>query len=263
MSYVEYLTKPSISEIKCVILDYDGTLTTFRKGWEFILYPYVKNLIDKNHNKDTNPELEVDLEHLVAHAGGTTPRQLMGRLADLVEKYTGKSESIEHYVSEYGKIFNAEIARRVDSFDDDSESYVISGVRQLLEFLKSKKTLNYVVTGSCGKAVTKELAILSMRDDFLGVYGADGSTIGNHKELAIEEIITKHGLLASEVLIVGDGSTEMRAAVKMNLPSLGIASDEHNGGLCSQKRTLLVDIGANAIVEDYINFKDVWEWLHE
>ena len=259
----EYLTKPSVDSIKCVILDYDGTLTTFRKGWEFILYPYAKNCIDQNHQPENNPDLEKDLQYFVAHAGGTNPRQLMGRLADLVEKYTGKSESIEFYIEDYGSIFNAEIQSRVNNFKENSESYLISGVRELMDFLKMNKILTYVVTGSCSKAVSDELVKLEMADFFQEVFGADIHTFGNHKYDAIAEIMKRHNLTEKEVLIVGDGSTEMRAAQDMNLPALGIASDEHNGGLCEHKRELLIGLGAHAIVADYDYFEEVWNWFHE
>ena len=40
---LEILQTPQISTIKCVVLDYDGTLTTFRRGWERILYDFAKN----------------------------------------------------------------------------------------------------------------------------------------------------------------------------------------------------------------------------
>ena len=258
----EYLERPEVDKIKCVILDYDGTLTTFRKGWEFILYPYVRDCIDKDHTAEVNPELEEDIQYFVAHAGGTNPRQLMGRLADLIKKYTGQCESIEYYIKDYGKIFNGEIQRRVAEFSHNSEKYVIHGVRPLLDFLDENNVINYVVTGSCDKAVSDELSILEMSKYFKGVYGANAQTIGNHKEDAIEEIMATHNFGKTEVLIVGDGSTEIRAAKKMSLPSLGIASDEHNGGLCPQKREMLIDVGADVIVADYSNFDEVWNWLH-
>lgn len=260
---IEFLGKPRVEMIRCVILDYDGTLTTFRKGWEFILYPYVRDCIDKNHKPETNSQLEKDIQYFVAHAGGTNPRQLMKRLADLIEKYTGQSESIEYYIKDYGAIFNGEIQKRVDGFNQDSEQYVISGVRELLDFLDKENVLNYVVTGSCDKAVNRELTKLDLSKYFLQVYGADSKTIGNHKEAAIEEIMRKHNLSQYEVLIVGDGSTEMRAAKKMNLPSLGIANDEHTGGVCPVKKEMLLDIGVHALVADYQNFEEVWNWFHD
>ena len=260
---IEYLDKPEIDKIKCVILDYDGTLTSFRKGQEFILYPYARDCIDKNHRAETNPELEKDLQYFVAHAGGTNPQQLMKRLADLIEKYTGKSESVDFYIKDYGAIFNGEIEKRVDGFDEDCEQYVISGVRELLDFLESKSVLNYVVTGSCDKAVSRELNKLEMSKYFEKVYGANVRTVGNHKQEAIKKIMADHQLKEGEVLIVGDGSTEMRAAQKLNLPSLGIASDEHNGGLCPVKKEMLLDIGVHVLIADYQNFEDVWTWFHE
>lgn len=260
---IEYLEKPSVEKIKCVILDYDGTLTTFRKGWEFILYPYVRDRIDENHLAESNPELEKDLQHFVAHAGGTNPRQLMKRLADLIEKYTGESESVEFYINDYGSIFNSEIQARVDGFNENSESYVISGVRDLLNFLKNREILNYVVTGSCAEAVSDELQKLEMADFFIDVYGANIHTVGNHKHEAIVEIMKRHNLTKQEVLIVGDGSTEMRVGKDMNLPALGIASDEHNGGLCENKRELLIGLGAHVVIPDYDRFSEVWNWLHE
>ena len=72
-----------------------------------------------------------------------------------------------------------------------------------------------------------------------------------------------HSLEKHETLIVGDGSTEIRTAVKMDLPSIGIASNEHEGGVCARKREMLLDLGAHVIIHDYENFEHLWDWLHE
>jgi phosphoglycolate phosphatase-like HAD superfamily hydrolase len=259
---MDVISKPEVSNIKCVILDYDGTLTTFRKGWEFILYPYAKNCINPFHTAESNTDLEADLQHFVIHAGGTSPKQLMERLQELVQKHTGISREVDDYISEYGAIFNGEINRRLESFDNNPEEYVISGSREMLNFLNQQGIIMYIVTGSCPEAVSKELEKLGLLQLFLKVYGANRHTEGNHKEVAIAEIIQTQGLKKCEILIVGDGSTEIRAAAQLGLPALGIASDEHTGGLCPKKKENLTRLGAHIIIPDYRKFTDVWSWLH-
>ena len=263
MSTIEPLTKPKISKVRAVVLDYDGTLTTFRRGWELILYPYVKIALDPSGEKENDKVLEEDLVDFVKHAGGTSPRQLMERLQALIFKHTGAKESVDYYMSEYARVFNGELKKRVSSFNEDSESYVISGVRKLLAFLSEQKTENYVVTGSGTEEVCHELDVLKMSKFFHCVYGTNAESTGRHKVDSIQLILDEHDLRSDEVLIIGDGSTEARAAKELGLPFIGIASDEHNGGLCEKKRSLLKGIGSNAIISDYENFKDLWTWLHE
>ena len=74
--------------------------------------------------------------------------------------------------------------------------------------------------------------------------------------------MARHSLQKHETLIVGDGSTEIRAAAKLDLPAIGIASNEHDGGVCPRKRQTLLDLGAHVIIHDYENFEDLWHWLH-
>ena len=102
------------------------------------------------------------------------------------------------------------------------------------------------------------------RDNFFEkVYGTNLESPDSHKEDAVREIMFNHKLGKGEVLLVGDGSTEVRAAVKLGLAFLGIASDEFNGGVCMKKKRSLTTLGANVIIADYKNFLKVWKWLHE
>ncbi|MCM8538085.1 MAG: HAD hydrolase-like protein [Lentisphaeraceae bacterium] len=263
MSEIEYIKKPKISKVRAIVLDYDGTLTTFRRGWELILYTYVKIALDPLGEKENDEVLEADLVDFVKHAGGTSPRQLMERLQALILKHTGTKESVDYYMSEYSRIFNGEIQKRVSSFNEDSESYVIAGVRELLAFLSEQKTENYVVTGSGTEEVSHELDVLQMSQFFHCVFGTDPLSTGRHKVDSIKSILDQHSLNKDEVLIIGDGSTEARAAKELNLAFIGIASDEHNGGLCEKKRNLLKGISSNAIISDYESFQELWAWLHD
>ncbi len=261
----EIAKKPQISQVKCVVLDYDGTLTTLRKGWDKILSKYARQKINPGSSK-TIPELEKRIRHLTDHAGGTTPKQLMSRLLKLIEDFgfvpKKDIKSIDDYALEYSVIFQSAIDKRLENFHEHSESYVIHGVRPMLNFLRSQQTLNYVVTGSATNAVSNELVKLEMENHFIDVYGASLETVGNLKEDAIKEIMARHKLANSEILIIGDGSTEMRAAKRLELPTIGIASDEHKGGLCRYKREMLLDLGAHIIIPDYTDFITLWDTLH-
>jgi phosphoglycolate phosphatase-like HAD superfamily hydrolase len=261
----EVRSKPAISQIRCVVLDYDGTLTTLRRGWDKILSTYAREAINPG-SAEVVPELEKSILYLTEHAGGTTPKQLMSRLVSLIEEFQfipqEKIGSIDFYAREFSVIFQAAIDKRIENFHAEGESYVINGVRPLLEFLSGNKILNYVVTGSSKPAVSLELEKLEMMHHFIDVYGASLETIGNLKEDAIKEIMERHSLKASEILVIGDGSTEIRAAETFGLPSVGIASDEHTGGMCQGKRESLIKLGADVIIADYTHFEDLWAWLH-
>ena len=263
-TFFEIIEKPRISNLKCLVLDYDGTLTTLRKGWDVILSDYARKKINP-YNKECD-SLESEILELTDHAGGTTPKQLMNRLIALIQKMNLRPQeeinTVEYYAKEYADHFQTMINDRLENFSSASESYVISHVRPMLDFISAQETHNYIVTGSCEIAVKDELAKLQMDHFFSRVYGASLEMEGNLKLDAISEIMDRHSLKPCEILIIGDGSTEMRAAKELNLPAIGIASDEHNGGLCEKKRQLLKGLGAHAIIADYSNFQSVWDWLH-
>lgn len=264
-AYFEILRKPKVSEIKCIVLDYDGTLTTLRKGWDIILSDYARQKINPLGLESAG--LEDEIRHLCAHAGGTTPKQLVSRLMAIMDKMNliDKSEikSIEFYAKDYADHFQVMIDERVKRFATESESYVIKAVRPMLDFISTKNTLNYIVTGSCEIAVKEELHKLEMMHHFERVYGASLEMDGNLKLDAMNEIMARHSLSPCEILVIGDGSTETRAAAELELPAIGIASDEHSGGLCAKKRDMLAELGAHAIIADYSGFQNVWNWLHE
>ena len=263
---LEVLQIPQISTLKCVVLDYDGTLTTFRRGWEKILHAFASaKICDHEDFAAGNKEAALDdIDYFVAHAGGSNPRQLMSRLIELAKKYLFSVEmDLQSCAEEYVEVFHQAINKRLNKCYENGESYLIKGTRQMLDFLNQRQIQCYVVTGSAENDVRNELEILQLGHHFCDVYGATLNTSGRHKEEALADIISLHSYKKCEMLMVGDGSVEIEAACNFGLPSLGIASDEHNGGLCERKRRHLIDAGAQLIAADYQHFPQMWNTMHE
>ncbi|NQZ58605.1 MAG: HAD family hydrolase [Lentisphaeraceae bacterium] len=265
---IEFIEKPQVSQIKCVILDYDGTLTTFRRGWEKVLYKYSYDTVCGQVKPDGQLKIRIegDIQNFVSHAGGSSPQQVMNNLLEIINKFDLRPKNeikiLSEYVMEYVLVFKKAISERLEKSYIDSNRYLIRRTREMLNYLQAKDILCYVVTGSSKSDVENELRILGLDHHFLQVYGASVTTVGNHKEEAIQEICTRHQLKNCETLIVGDGSVEIRAAQTLGLMSIGIASDEHQGGLCSHKRQTLIEAGAHVIIADYEHFETLWSELH-
>ena len=190
----------------------------------------------------------------------------MNKMLELIHKFEivpfNEIKSLDEYAVEYVAYFNEAVNKRLEKSYEDGDRYLIHGTREMLSYLKQENILCYVVTGSAKADVERELEILGLDHHFEQIYGASIDTEGNHKEEAIKEISERHSFKNCETLIVGDGSVEIRAANTLGIMSIGIASDEHEGGLCQRKRDALIEAGAEAIIADYENFAILWSQLH-
>ncbi|MBQ0125182.1 MAG: HAD family hydrolase [Clostridiales bacterium] len=140
----------------------------------------------------------------------------------------------------------------------DPEKFTVDGSKEFLGFLHSRGVKNYFATGA---VVQKGMG---MHEEVLSLgYGiGEGETVEDiigstwtdklPKDLIMEKLLKSLGADGSEVLVVGDGRSEISAGVKM-----GALCVSRLGKNEDYKRALHTKLGTHIIVESYNdeNFK--------
>ena len=139
------------------------------------------------------------------------------------------------------------------------DSLMIAGARGLLQTLSACGVKLYLASGTDLVYVEKEAQALGVTQ-FFGdhIYGAVGDAEDDSKEMVIQRILARNHLQGSELLVVGDGPVEIRAARAAGAVALGLAADEEQrSGLDERKRRRLLQAGADMVVTDFAHAQEL------
>lgn len=255
-----------VGRIKYALIDFDGTISVIRQGWEEIMIPLMIEMIC-NGNSPT-PKIEREVREYVDYSTGILTIRQMEWLAEAVRRYGMSKNPRDPY--EYKQIYNQRMLTLVEGRikklmegRSNPDDFMIAGSRGFLEGLYERGVIMYLASGTDHTYVLREASALGITKYFKGrVYGALDHTDMNSKEKIIEKILNENGLHGTELLVIGDGPVEIRNAKAKRSIALGVASDEVNRvGLNSRKRKRLIDAGADIIVPDFTKTKDLLKLL--
>ncbi|MFA5863185.1 MAG: PfkB family carbohydrate kinase [Phycisphaerae bacterium] len=254
----------SFEQIKHVIFDHDGTISTLRQGWEQIMEPVMVKSILGRHYLDAPEELY---------------QQVLRRVREYIDQSTGietivQMQTLEKMVRQfclvetrdildpagYKQIYNQALMEMVrirtgklQRGELDPGDNTIKGAPEFLQALYECGVKLYLASGTDHADVVREANILGYADLFEDrIYGWTGQGNGSAKKMVIEQILHENKLSGSQLLCVGDGPVELRLCKKVGGLAVGVASDEiRRYGLNSAKRTRLIKAGADILISDY------------
>jgi rfaE bifunctional protein kinase chain/domain len=263
-----------LGNIKHVVFDHDGTISTQREGWEKIMEPVMIKAILGDH---------------YATADKTLYDNVRSRVLDFIDKSTGiqtivQMEGLVKMVDEfnlvpkgaildkfgYKEIYNDglmemvnERMEKLNSGELSVSDFTMKGAVQFLNALKEKGMRIYLASGTDKADVINEAKSLGYDDLFDGgIYGSVGDISKYSKKMVIDDIIKNNNLKGNELLVIGDGPVEIKECRKANGIAIGIASDEvRRYGLNQEKRTRLIKSGAQIIIPDFSQADKLMELL--
>jgi len=264
MEIVNPSVETRLGRIKYTLIDFDGTISVIRQGWENVMASLMIEMICES--KPPTPEIEAEVRAYIDYSTGILTIRQMEWLAETVRRY-GK-EPKDPY--EYKRIYNERMLAYIDnrirglmSGDIKPDDMMIMGARNFLEELYKRGVIMYLASGTDHEYVLKEASALKITEYFRGgIYGALDHTEEHAKERIIERILNENNLRGEELLVVGDGPVEIRSAKSRDAIALGVASDEvKRCGLNPRKRKRLIDAGADIIIPDYIRYRELAAFL--
>lgn len=254
--------KPRLGRIKHVLIDFDGTISVIRQGWENVMVSMMIEMICDG--KPPTPQIEREVREYVDYSTGILTIKQMEWLAEAVRRYNMSKRLMSPY--EYKRIYNERMLSFIKgrikgllSGEIKPEDMMIMGARNFLEELYKRDTIMYLASGTDHEYVLKEASALQITQYFRGgIYGALDHTEAHTKEKIIEKILNENDLRGDNLLVMGDGPVEIRSAKARDAIALGVASDEvKRCGWNMRKRKRLIDAGADLIIPDYTEYKRI------
>ncbi len=258
--------KSKVGNIKYALIDFDGTVSVIRQGWEDVMIPMMIEMICDGG--PPTPMIEREVREYVDYSTGILTIKQMEWLADAVRRYGIAKEPKSPY--EYKRIYNdrmlLHIEQRIKKLTDGvlkPDDLMIIGSRNFLEELYKRGVIMYLASGTDHEHVLREASALKITPYFgKRIYGAFDHTEAYTKEMVIQRILQENNLQGKELLVIGDGPVEIRNAKSSGAIALGVATDEVNrSGLNSHKRKRLIDAGADLIIPDFTRYKDIIAFL--
>ena len=255
--FSDRISRP-LKKPRYAVLDFDGTVSLIREGWQQIMTPYFTDELCATPKGKTMSYEDVALicrEFITLLTGKQTIYQCI-RLAEEIRAFGGTPEDPQVYKDEYVRRLLEKIDGRLKGLEEgsiDPETLTVPGSYELLEMLKSHGVDLYLASGTDEPHVLNEARLLKVDRYFDGhIYGAQREYLTFSKKLVIERMIRENGLSGAELIGFGDGYVEIENVRDAGGFAIGVATNERERkGIDEWKRGRLIRAGANLIIPDY------------
>lgn len=252
---VEVIDPPPRGRIRHALLDFDGTISYVRDGWQDFMVPMMVEILRACGTGETEEELLEIVKDWVDRLTGKQTIYQMIRLAEEVKARGGTPLDPRDYKRLYHDRLWPLARRRLDGLRDGTirrEDLLVRGSLEFLEELRRRGVSLYLASGTDIEFVREEAAALGIEDYFDGgIFGALPNYKDFSKEKVIRMILSDFRLGGPELLVAGDGYVEIENARAVGAVALGIYTEERNRyHLNAGKRGRLLEAGAHLLAPD-------------
>jgi phosphoglycolate phosphatase len=240
------------------VLDFDGTISLIREGWQQIMIPYFAEELAKapeSKRKDHQRLEDQAKEMIFFYTGKQTIYQCIA-LAEEITRLGGEPLPPQAYKDEYQRRLLVKIDGRLAGLQNgtiDPETLTVPGTYDMLNLLVKHGVTPYLASGTDEEYVISEAKLLGLTKYFgKHIYGAQREYKTFSKKKVIERLILDNDLAGDELLGFGDGYVEIENVKEVGGFAVGVASNEsERQGIDAWKRERLIRAGADAIIPDY------------
>jgi phosphoglycolate phosphatase len=253
---------------RCVVFDFDGTLSLIRGNWQGLMVPAMVEHLAATGTAESRAELTVVVEEFVTRLTGQPTLLQMLALAEEIRRRGGQPADPNVYLDEYLERLLAQAAERIDAIETGRATrseMMVPGSLPLLDALEHAGVLLVLASGTELHHVQRESRELGLEGYFAPrIFGPVDNDVQFSKARVLEQLVAEHGLRPDEIAAVGDGPAEIVAIKALGGLALGVASDEtaRDGRINPLKRQHLIRAGADAIIGDYQNLAEVLQLLN-
>ncbi|MBA4312546.1 MAG: phosphatase [Chlorobiaceae bacterium] len=212
-----------MKHISCIIFDLDGTLTQTNE----LIFATFNHVTEKYLGKTYNPD------EITKMFG--PPEEIA------IERLIGK-ERIDEAMDDFYLFYEKHHPRMANAYH---------GIREMLEYLKSKRLLLAIFTGKGKRSTLISLDILGIKKYFDSII--TGSDVENHKPSAegITRVMKEFELAPHQVLMVGDAVADVKAAHEAGVKIAAVLWDSYG-----KEKVMQMEV-------DYIfhNVSEFFGWL--
>ena len=265
---MERIHQGSTGSFEYAVLDFDGTVSLVREGWQGIMVPYFIDELGKAPGAKAFSDEEISYkvrDFVTVLTGKQTIYQCI-RLAEEITALGGKPEDPQVYKDEYQARLLKHIDDRLTGLENgsiDPETLTVPGSYEMLDMLLRHNVTPYLASGTDEVFVLREAKLLGV-DKYFGkhIYGAQREYQTFSKKMVIDRILRENKLSGEKLLGFGDGYVEIENVREVGGYAVGVASNESERcGIDEWKRERLIRAGANIIIPDYRDIRELEEEL--
>lgn len=262
--YFEKLEEVKDRNIRCVLMDFDGTISTLRCGWEEVMLQFIfKELSPFYVGKED--ELREKIIRFIDDSTGVQTIYQMQWIVQQVELAGGQALDQWEYKEGFNTALIEMVYKRIKLLEEGKalpDDFLVPGSKELVEKMVEQGMKCFIASGTDDVDLKKEMNILGVGHFFEEVKGAPYKKVACAKEEIYERLVTEFKYQPDEILIVGDGKVEIKLGSENGALTLGIASNERDfREVDLKKRERLLEAKASAIVKDFTNSDDIIGWM--
>ena len=252
--------------IRHAVLDFDGTLSLIRDGWQNVMVPMMVEILAQTPTIETEQQLEAIVVEFVDRLTGKQTIYQMMQLVKEVERRKAKAESPLDYKGLYNRCLLPIVNQRISGLVNgsiESDSLRVPFSIELLQKLQECSIHLYLASGTDIEFVKKEAELLGVAGYFDGgIFGALREYAKFSKAMVIQKILSDFNISGDQLLIIGDGYVEIENAKSVSAIAIGVASQENNRyQMNANKRERLIRAGADIIINDYAEIDKLLTYL--
>ena len=253
---IEILNKIERGKVRHAILDFDGTISLIRDGWQNVMVPMMIDVLMETPTDESRKQLESTVVKFVDQLTGKQTIYQMIRLCEEIQKRGGTAKDPLDYKDMYNDRLLPIVNDRITKLENQEIKSNDLRVPMSLEFLQKLTAYDikcYLASGTDIEFVKHEAKLLGVAEYFDGeIFGALREFSKFSKEMVIKKILADFNLNGSELLIVGDGYVEIQNAKSVNAIAVGVVTKENNVyDMNANKRQRLIRAGADIIIPDF------------
>jgi phosphoglycolate phosphatase-like HAD superfamily hydrolase len=254
-------------QVRHALFDFDGTLSLIREGWQQVMISMMVELLMATPEHEREAELRTVVTDFVDRLTGKQTIYQMIQLAEEIEKRGGEPLEPVKYKWMYLERLWTKIEGRVEGLKQgrlDRETLMVAGSVEMLEALRDREVTCYLASGTDEVYVLDEAAALGLSGYFASIFGALDDYQTYSKKMVIDRILVENNLKGSELVTFGDGYVEIADSKSVGGIAVGLATNEaERQGVDEWKRARLIDAGADLIVPDFSQHRNLVAYLFE
>ena len=253
---IEILNKIERGKVRHAILDFDGTISLIRDGWQNVMVPMMIDVLMETPTDESRKQLESTVVKFVDQLTGKQTIYQMIQLCEEIQKRGGTAKDPLDYKDMYNDRLLPIVNDRITKLENQEIKSNDLRVPMSLEFLQKLTAYDikcYLASGTDIEFVKHEAKLLGVAEYFDGeIFGALREFSKFSKEMVIKKILADFDLNGSELLIVGDGYVEIQNAKSVNAIAVGVVTKENNVyDMNANKHQRLIRAGADIIIPDF------------
>ena len=253
---IEILNKIERGKVRHAVLDFDGTISLIRDGWQNVMVPMMIDVLMETPTDESRKQLESTVVKFVDQLTGKQTIYQMIQLCEEIQKRAGTAKDPLDYKDMYNDRLLPIVNDRITKLENQEITSNDLRVPMSLEFLQKLTAYDikcYLASGTDIEFVKHEAKLLGVAEYFDGgIFGALREFSKFSKEMVIKKILADFDLNGSELLIVGDGYVEIQNAKSVNAIAVGVVTKENNiYDMNANKHQRLIRAGADIIIPDF------------